>query len=390
MSEIETPEVFDDLIAGKSNSILSYLGFGKPKVEAAIDEQLLFGVFNFINDLRDRLSDNRLESTGDRLLIIADHCIHVVDTTATFLSTLANGVVAVSLKLLWGEDGAEKPIVHTVLRSSNTRERREEYSPIDNFPYDANTAFDNIARSNERVPHFASDRLFFLSKVGKYRNDNQSWRGHYSKVAVVGIPAATNPSKELLGYLCADASNGSLNNKAVLRVLEIVSSHLYDVLGVVMSVVATPAAEGDCLEGAGWRKDAAFLSAANRDTQRQFQSATALFALACKFENASNRKADDLHPAAAADARLSLSSQEGATMSRDPLQDYEITYVVDDDYTADAREARTRSAQVRRSSPVTFDEAVSAFQEMAKDNPYAADVLKGLKGPGARERWAHR
>lgn len=166
---------------------------------------------------------------------IANHCRWFVDATAALLTSSIRNEVSVSVKFLWMPEGGGEPVLHTLLRSTNTRTKRESYAPKDNIRYRDNTAFYELIKNWPKQKSFISDSLFDSWLVGKYNNSNKSWMSFYNSTCVVSIPCSRNDRTLPVGFICADSLLGRLSTRGVESKLEAASWHLYDILGVLCS-----------------------------------------------------------------------------------------------------------------------------------------------------------
>jgi hypothetical protein len=170
---------------------------------------------------------------------IHKHVLSTANMASSLVSiALGDGVrVSIAVKLLWfARDG--RVVVRTLARNAAVREIREAQLAPNYFPYQDNTAFEEIARAEDSERYFASDNLLAKFATNEYRNARDSWSDVYNATAVVGIPGWTKDQAPLLGYLCADIPAGKLSPIRVRRVLERLALHLYHVFRLLYSLEA--------------------------------------------------------------------------------------------------------------------------------------------------------
>ena len=350
----------------------------------------LFGKFGRVDQLRSEVARCESDAEAECLRIVCHHCIDVIDTTASFLTKSLDAQVALSLKLLWTALDGGKPVVRTLFRSTLTKDVREKFTPPDLFAYDEHTAFEEIAKSQGQDLYFGCNDLLDLNARGLYKNKNARWSSFYTATSVYGIPASYNPDNGLLGFLCADAMYDRLNTPSVRRVLGIVSDHLYSVLGVVTSVVGwragaqtAPVNPSSILAGAGWRLDAhKALAGIEPSAQEAFQKSIVQLQHLYRTDIEFNRGGQIVPSPRASGFHLLPSSEEGRSMDQNNYDDLDVVYV-----TEEAKRTHEAMKKLRIQPEASYADALKILGELAQDDPYAAELLRGLKANGNSVDW---
>lgn len=101
-------------------------------------------------------------------------------------------------------------------------ERRGAEEELPSFLFNDNTATLRIL-TDTKCDMYVSNGLWFLSKVGKYKNPNPSWHHRYNATAVVPLTRKTSSPEinrvSVVGFLCVDNVCGRFRRKVVRTLL---------------------------------------------------------------------------------------------------------------------------------------------------------------------------
>ena len=119
--------------------------------------------------------------------------------------------------------------IRTLARDSVSRnERRYIDDKIRTYPYNENTAFEEVINSSDRWPCFLSNDITSLENKGKYKTVNTDWKHHYNAAMVVAVSEFDNPSLgKSFGFICIDNLSGGFDKRFCLPMLLSIGKDLY-------------------------------------------------------------------------------------------------------------------------------------------------------------------
>lgn len=352
----------------------------------------LFLEFQKFDVISRRLQAEGFPTLDELLAATIDHLVEVVDASATLLSTLASTDVSITIKMLQApQESAVHQIahVHTFMRNQLSRATREVYQtsraiykPVDWFPYSANTAFEEIPNKSGRLAYFLENNLQRRLAAGRYKNGNDDWKRLYNAAAVVAIPSVLQPNAGLLGYLCADARYGKL--QPVLRPLEAIATHIYNVLGLLFlaSEQETPRVisvdpdgmsniddSNELLARASWRVVSGTLQQNDESINQRF------IQLMGKLETMYEHRYPITTGAPSGPVRegTSLRSASGDAEMTSSEQGWLGNEITDREW---RRDSILRALQEH---PVTEEESLAALEAVAETDSYAAQMLQRFR-----------
>jgi hypothetical protein len=162
--------------------------------------------------------------------VLGDHIAVLVDKLRLVITSDIRAPASVAIKLL--TRSGEGILVSTFARDTVSREPRD--GAPDAFPWQSNTAFADIVNGIARDGYFVCDNLEALAARGLYKNINPNWTKYYNATAVSTIPAEEYANRGLAGFICVDSPYGVLEGDRVRRALAIASTHVYNVLGLMV------------------------------------------------------------------------------------------------------------------------------------------------------------
>jgi hypothetical protein len=296
--------------------------------------------------------------------------LNIANSGATVITSEVSAPCAVSVKLLWLEkDGSIS--VRKFIRDSSSRQKRL-VSP-DGFSVADNTAFQSVVFGSNQYEYFASDNLTTLASTDEYRNVNESWMTLYNSTAVAPIRS----TEAIIGFICVDSWYGRLSDVRVRRLLELLASHLYT--GIQLLLLNANKLEENSESAIGFVKIGGQLEPRNRVSQLCFQRAVEQL-------HASVQPVVDRE-----DLLTTLQQQAWASHERPGVElgvagdSYSSSGIMadSDDFFTDSipdwaldPESEKLSQKIRQ---LTDDQFAEILRRSAPGNPYAEGLLKSIE-----------
>jgi len=194
---------------------------------------ILVGLGHQWGHIRTELSADDGKRTEQLGRLLHGHVVSLVDKVRSIIATSIEAPASVAIKLLLAASDGSSPVIRTFVRDSVSQDQRKR-AP-DAFPWTSNSAFSDIITGKE-PGYFVCDDLQGLEAQGRYRNINKNWKLEYNSTAVTEIPSRRGGSNGIVGFICADSPYGKLSSAPVAKTLEITSAHLYNILGLMVTL----------------------------------------------------------------------------------------------------------------------------------------------------------
>ena len=205
---------------------------GKDKVLSEPQRDILVAQGQQWDVIREQLFAADREDLKRLRQVLYGHIAVLADKLRLVITSDIRAPASVAIKLLTRSD--EAILVSAFARDSVSREPRD--AAPDDFPWQSNTAFADIINGVASDGYFVCNNLEALAAKGRYNNINPHWTKYYNATAVATIPPEGYQRRGLAGFICVDGPYGELEGKRVRRALALASAHVYNVLGLMVSL----------------------------------------------------------------------------------------------------------------------------------------------------------